>query len=217
MAKGGVPNTRVQRTRSRSPLTRHPLGGRRVFAATLSVFVLAISPSLLARDGELSLRLAGAKRARIGHPVALTFTAVNAGRTSFYFMEPWWWDPKGLHIVATAADGSRTESTNVILDIDGEYLCTYLKPLSPGDQFSFQKSIVFGPRPVFDPASPQEAEVLKVMLYPHLDLRPGRYRLNWIYEPKPKSGGDESACTAGDWRIWSGRVESGELEVEVDE
>ena len=113
------PNTRVQRTRCRSPLTRKSLGGRRVFAVTVSVFVLAVSPSLLGSDGELALRLAGARRARIGHPVALTFTAVNAGRTSFYFMEPWWWDPKGLHIVATAADGSHTESTNVILDIDG--------------------------------------------------------------------------------------------------
>lgn len=215
--RGDAPNPRVQRTRPYaslrgSPLTRHPLGVRKICLVTISMFVMAAS-WLQAAEGSLSLRVAGAAHVQVGQPLSLRLTASNVGKSAFYFKQPWKWGRGGMRIVARATDRSLHESTTENFDIDAQYTCTFSKPLSPGDQFSFEVSIVIAPKPVLDPSSPPPPEVLEMMIGPHLDLPPGKYKVRWVYEPALFAY--DLACAVADVPVWRGHAESQEIDLDV--
>ena len=100
-----APNKRVQRTRLRSPLTRHPLGGRSTVVATTALLALL----LLARgDAE-------AKCGWIKYTIRATVRAAGQGpisdaRLTFFVndeKEPWLieWSRSEPELYATDGDG----------------------------------------------------------------------------------------------------------------
>jgi hypothetical protein len=213
--KGLRPNTRVQRTRSspsahREPLTRHTLGSLKAWFFALTL--LGCAAALRAGNSGLALRVTGPRNAKVGQAIVLRFTAANTGRHGYYFMHPWKWADNGLLVEAISTDGSRVSSTPRLFDIDAKYACTYFKPMYQGDQFSFEESVVVGPEP--DWRSLRDSD-MKLANRPHLDLRPGRYKLMWVYSPLVDDF-DRKCATAG-WAVWTGKAESNLLEVEVAE
>jgi hypothetical protein len=175
----------------------------------VALFLVACS-ALAGGSDDLSLELGGPVTAAVGQRLELRFTATNTGPVGLYFKQPWKWASNGMRVIAESTDGSRMESTLVLLDIDARYLCTYFKRLAPRKKFSFAGTLFIGP--VSDPSSPSFVETA---LYPHLDLQPGLYRLRWVYEPKLYP--HEQKCTSKGWPIWSGRAESAEIELRVEQ
>ena len=214
----GPPNTRVQRTRSspsalRSPLTRHPLGGRGAAAAILSAAVFgSVAPN--GARGDLSLKLECPVSVHVGQHLKLRLTARNTGPRQFYFEEPWWWGEGGLHVVATSADGTTVESTPMLYDIESRLICNQFKALSPGNSFSFDAWLVIGVQPVVPTPPPwPSTDLVEEATLPHIALRPGRYRLSWVYEPKLTEG-DKDSAVAG-VSIWVGQTRSADIDVRV--
>jgi hypothetical protein len=189
------------------------LGARTYGVASAGFILFALSGGAAENIGKLSLKLEGPSSVQLGEPLTLRFTATNVGTPGFYFKQPWKWASNGMRVVATAPDGQQQETSTALLDIDGKFLCTYFKPLWPGDMFSFEDSVIIGPKPVFVPSSHPPADAVAMMIRPHLDLHPARYKLRWIYEPKLYP--DEKRCTAAGLPIWSGRQESSEMELNV--
>ena len=180
----------------------------------VAIATVAFAASRLKADeGQLSLRVGGSGHATVGKPFSLRLTALNVGKSSFYFKEPWKWGKGGIRIVARGADHTVHESTTVNFDIDGRYTCTFSKPLLPGEDFSFEVSLVIGPKPMIDPSSSPPPEVVEMMLYPYLDVPPGRYEVRWVYEPSVFDY--DLACAVADVPVWRGRAESQEIELDV--
>jgi hypothetical protein len=150
----------------------------------------------------------------MGAVLALRFTVTNNGSEIVYFKRPWKWASDGLFVVAKGADGSVHESTPMIGDIDGEYLCTYFKPLASGDSYSFQEKVHIGLKPPVDPSAPgfDESKV-ELALLPHLELKPGRYKLRWSYAPRLYD--DEQKCLSAGAKIWAGGASSPEIDLQV--
>ena len=211
------PNTRMQRTRSsasppRSPLMRSPLGARSRVVALATLVVLG-SVALRASEVAIALHVSCPATVNVGKKIVCRFEVANTGSDSVYFKQPWKWVQGGMQILATGPDGVRYESTPELFDIDGAYLCTFFKPLNRGDRYSFDETLIVGPKPVVEASSPPPLEVVEELLVPHLELLPGRYSLRWVYEPMLYD--DEKSCAAADVRIWQGHIESNEIQLNV--
>lgn len=211
------PNTRVQRTRSsaspsRSPLTSYPLGAPSWLVAVVAT-VLGASASFGASEGIIAIHIACPATAKVGEKITCRFEVENVGTDGVYFEKPWKWAKGAMQVIATGADGSRYESTPVILDIDRSRTCYFLKPLGRGDRFSFEEDLVIGPKPAVDVSSPPPVEVVERLLYPHLELRAGEYKIKWVYEPRLDE--DEQRCAVADAQVWSGHVESTDIQLKV--
>jgi hypothetical protein len=187
------------------------LGSRGI---SLALALVGLFAGAQVQAADLSLQIRGPSVAKLGKPVKLSFTAVAAGHgNGFYFLEPFWWGSDGLRIVARGEDGSEYESTSVFWDIEGKYFCTFFKPLSRGNRFSFEAWIVMGPVPVLDPSQRASSAVIESASLPHLVVPAGKYKVRWIYEPK--IGDNERKCAVADVPIWVGHTESPAVDLVV--
>lgn len=157
---------------------------------------LDVLRSLVGVGQGLSLSIRVDEPIERGRPFRVFFEATNTSAGGFYFKRPWKWASNGLRLRAQRSDGALVESTTILYDIDSRRVCSYSSSLRPGQSLVFEEELGWGPG------------------LPSLPFtEPGRYELEWVYEPRVYSS-DES-CTSRGWPMWRARVVSPRVEIEV--
>jgi len=159
--------------------------------------LLAVGPAAEA-TGSLAIRIIAPARVSVGGAFRVTFVASNNGTETLYFKRPWKWASNALYLRASDRAGRAVESNVVLSDISSEAVCSYIKPLLPGESLSFEEELGT------DPDLPGL-----------LSKVPGHYFVKWLYQPAIWESDD--SCVPPGGAVWRGHVESQEVAVKVDQ
>jgi hypothetical protein len=179
------------------PVSLGPLGSR----MKIVLLIVAVLFALAARAGEepvLLLTIDPPTSISRSKPFMIRFTVRNQGTQGVYFKRPWKWAANGMLVRAIDGKATVVDSGTRLNDISATSVCTWFKPLRPGEEFSF--SVPFN-----------GARSGNEITFPHA----GSYRLTWVYDAAHYE--DESECARDGWPIFTSAAVSNSVKIAVGE